>query len=81
MQQSQKRSTLAGVSQFNCRLSASSSVASRPGRFSAAAFASFVTVFAYIAARATEKLKENPSHKPSTLCAKSSHWAEAQKQG
>jgi len=73
MQQSQKRSTLAGVSQFNCRLSASSSVASRPGRFSA--------VFAYVAARATEKLKENPSHKPSTLCAKSSHWVEAQKQG
>ncbi|GGC11210.1 hypothetical protein GCM10011363_29830 [Marivita lacus] len=41
----------------------------------------FVTVFAYIAARATEKLKEDPSHKRSTLCARSNHWAKAQKQG
>lgn len=40
----------------------------------------FVTVFAYIAARATEKMKDDPSHKPSTLCAKSGHWAEAQNQ-
>lgn len=40
----------------------------------------FVTVFAYIAARASEKLKDDPSHKPSTLCANSGHWAEAQNQ-
>jgi len=34
----------------------------------------FVTVFAYINARATEQLKEDPSHKRSTLCATSAHW-------
>ena len=34
----------------------------------------FVTVFAYLNARATEKLKEDPSHTRSTLCSTSSHW-------
>lgn len=34
----------------------------------------FVTIFAYLNARATEKLKEDPSHKRSTLCATSRHW-------
>jgi hypothetical protein len=34
----------------------------------------FVAVFAYLNARATEQLKDDPSHKPSTLCAKSDHW-------
>ena len=35
-----------------------------------------VSVFAYISARVTEKLKEDPSHKRSSLCATSEHWAE-----
>ncbi|MGA9254690.1 MAG: hypothetical protein WBV78_15240 [Roseobacter sp.] len=34
----------------------------------------FVTVFAYINARATEQLKNDEAHKPSTLCANSDHW-------
>jgi hypothetical protein len=35
----------------------------------------FVTVLGYLGARATEELKNDPSHKPSTLCVKSTHWA------
>lgn len=34
----------------------------------------FVTVFAYINARATEQLKNDREHTPSTLCANSKHW-------
>ena len=34
----------------------------------------FVTIFAYLNARATERLKNDPSHKRSTLCVKSTHW-------
>jgi hypothetical protein len=34
----------------------------------------FAAVFAYLNARATENLKDDPSHRPSTLCAKSKHW-------
>ena len=34
----------------------------------------FVTVFAYLSARAAERMKNDPEHKPSTLCAKSDHW-------
>ncbi len=37
----------------------------------------FVSVVAYLNARATERLKNDPSHKPSTLCAKSNHWQTA----
>lgn len=37
----------------------------------------FVAVFAYMNARATERLKDDPSHEPSTLCAKSNHWQTA----
>lgn len=40
---------------------------------------SFVAIFAYLAARATDALKDDPNHKPSTLCAKSEHWAMARK--
>lgn len=40
----------------------------------------FVAVFAYLNARATERLKEDPEHKPSTLCAKSDHWRMARDQ-
>lgn len=39
----------------------------------------FVTVFAFIAARATARLKDDPSHKPSTLCVNSEHWIAARK--
>ena len=35
-----------------------------------------VSVLAYISARVTEKLKDDPSHKRSSLCATSEHWAE-----
>lgn len=35
----------------------------------------FVTVLGYLGARATEELKNDPDHKPSTLCAKSGQWA------
>lgn len=34
----------------------------------------FVTVLGYLGARATERLKNDPAHRPSTLCAKSDHW-------
>lgn len=34
----------------------------------------FITIFAYLNARATEQLKNDPSHKRSTLCATSDHW-------
>ena len=34
----------------------------------------FAAVFAYLNARATEKLKEDPLHQRSTLCATCSHW-------
>lgn len=34
-------------------------------------------VFAYLNARATDKLKDDPNHKPSTLCAQSDHWSAA----
>ncbi|MEO1238202.1 MAG: hypothetical protein AAFW64_00795 [Pseudomonadota bacterium] len=34
-------------------------------------------VFAYLNARATDKLKDDPNHKPSTLCAQSEHWSAA----
>lgn len=40
---------------------------------------SFVAIFAYLAARATEQLKDDPNHRPSTLCANSEHWASARK--
>lgn len=33
-----------------------------------------VAVFAYMNARATERLKYDKSHKPSTMCANSEHW-------
>jgi hypothetical protein len=39
----------------------------------------FVTVLGYLGARATEELKNDPSHKPSTLCANSIHWTAATK--
>ena len=35
-----------------------------------------VSVLAYISARVTEKLKDDPSHKRSSLCATSEQWAE-----
>ena len=35
-----------------------------------------VSVLAYISAWVTEKLKNDPSHKRSSLCATSEHWAE-----
>ena len=35
-----------------------------------------VSVLAFVSARATEKLKDDPSHKKSTLCATSVHWAQ-----
>ena len=35
-----------------------------------------VSVLAFISARVTEKLKNDPSHKRSSLCATSEHWAE-----
>ncbi len=31
--------------------------------------------FAYLNAKATEKLKDDPNHEPSTLCVNSEHWA------
>jgi hypothetical protein len=34
----------------------------------------FVAVFSYLNARATERLKNDPTHKRSTLCANSEHW-------
>jgi hypothetical protein len=34
----------------------------------------FFIVFAYLNSRATEQLKDDTSHKPSTLCARSDHW-------
>lgn len=34
----------------------------------------FVAIFGYLNARATEQLKQDPSHKRSTLCATSNHW-------
>ncbi|MFL2757355.1 MAG: hypothetical protein ACJZ9A_02215 [Paracoccaceae bacterium] len=34
------------------------------------------SVLAYISARATDRLKDNPSHKKSTLCATSDHWVQ-----
>jgi hypothetical protein len=34
----------------------------------------FVAVFGYLSARATENLKNDPTHKRSTLCANSEHW-------
>lgn len=37
----------------------------------------FVTVFGFLNARATQRLKDDPNHKPSTLCAKSNHWTAA----
>jgi hypothetical protein len=40
---------------------------------------SFVAIFAYLAARATEQLKDDPDHRPSTLCVNSEHWACARK--
>ena len=36
--------------------------------------AGFAT-FAYLGAKATEKLRDDPNHVPSTLCANSDHWA------
>ncbi|MEO0764772.1 MAG: hypothetical protein AAFY75_02050 [Pseudomonadota bacterium] len=38
---------------------------------------SFVAIFGYLNARATAQLKDDPNHTPSTLCAKSGHWASA----
>ena len=35
-----------------------------------------VSVLAYISARVTEKLKDDPAHKRSSLCATSEHWTE-----
>lgn len=37
----------------------------------------FVAIFGYLNARATEQLKNDPTHKPSTLCVKSGHWQTA----
>ena len=34
------------------------------------------SVLAYISARATDRLKDDPSHKKSTLCATSDHWVQ-----
>ena len=34
-----------------------------------------VSVLAYIYARVTENMKNDPSHKRSSLCATSEHWA------
>jgi len=39
----------------------------------------FVVVFGYLATRATQRLKDEPEHKPSTLCVNSEHWAQTQK--
>mgnify|MGYP001277275057 CR=1 len=33
-----------------------------------------VSVLAFISARVTEKLKDDPSHKRSSLCVTSEHW-------
>ena len=33
------------------------------------------SVLAYISARVTEKMKNDPTHKRSSLCATSEHWA------
>ncbi|WP_299674855.1 hypothetical protein [uncultured Roseobacter sp.] len=38
----------------------------------------FVTVLGYLGARATEQLKDDPAHRPSTLCVKSPHWLSGQ---
>ena len=34
-----------------------------------------VSVLAYISARVTENMKNDPTHKRSSLCATSEHWA------
>ncbi|MDW3224877.1 MAG: hypothetical protein R8G34_18670 [Paracoccaceae bacterium] len=39
----------------------------------------FITVLGYLGARATQRLKDDPAHKPSTLCATSDHWDLAQR--
>lgn len=36
----------------------------------------FVAVLAFLASRSAQRLKDDPSHKRSTLCAKSEHWAQ-----
>lgn len=38
-----------------------------------------VAVFAYINARATERLKHDKTHKPSTMCVNSAHWQAARR--
>lgn len=39
----------------------------------------FVAVFAFLNARATDRLKNDPKHELSTLCANSNHWAANQR--
>lgn len=41
----------------------------------------FVAVIAFLSMRATEKLKDDPSHKRSSLCATSRDWAETRNAG
>lgn len=36
----------------------------------------FFAVLAFLASRTTLRLKDDPNHKPSSLCANSSAWAE-----
>jgi hypothetical protein len=38
----------------------------------------FFAALAYLSARAVQRLKDDPGHKPSSLCAKSEHWVQAQ---
>ncbi len=40
----------------------------------------FFAALAYISARSVQRLKDDPTHKPSSLCANSPHWRQAQKQ-
>ncbi|MEL6452134.1 MAG: hypothetical protein AAFQ19_12830 [Pseudomonadota bacterium] len=40
---------------------------------------SFAAIFGFLAARATEQLKDDPAHTPSTLCANSEHWLAGRK--
>lgn len=39
----------------------------------------FATVYAFLAARATDRLKDDPNHKRSSLCATSPQWQAARR--
>lgn len=39
----------------------------------------FVAVLAFLASRSALRMKDDPTHKRSTLCANSEHWAATRK--